>query len=84
MKLETILTIANRSYPDDMIDKYAKNPHRNHGDTLALFIVREITDTYEMGAPDKEQLAQARKCLGMALREMGRVEKALEEAEENL
>ena len=54
MTLNRIIEIANAAYPDDFIAQYHENPDLEHGDTLAKFLVVELTETYDEGATDEQ------------------------------
>ena len=85
MKLEEIIAIADKAYPDGMVQQAfeAYNRHQETieddrvGDGLAEFIVRELTDTYDGGASKKKQLAEAVRCIDRATEELQAVSKAL-------
>ena len=63
MTLDELMDRANALYPDNMILRYYQEPKRNHGDTLAKFIVLELQDTFDPDAPEHEQLSTARRAL---------------------
>ncbi len=79
MKFETLLEITNAHYPDDQIidhwDRDRQQPvsHDEEGDTLALFIVRELRATFDPDAPDVDQLESAVGVLEKAFVELGKV-----------
>ncbi len=72
MTVKAILDLANAGYPDGflatMYDDEGKEATDadKQGDTLALFIVRELIETYDADAGDAEQLATARQTLERA------------------
>lgn len=84
MKLAEIIKIADRSYPDGMIQQ-AFNAYKNAdtfeeervGDGLAEFIVRELADAYDSKASKKDQLAEAVRVMDRATEELQVVSKAL-------
>jgi len=84
MKLVDILNIANEGYPDGFLAVYyhpsTGKSKRGSGDTLAQFIVREIQDTYDPDASDMQQLAEARRVMSNARREVESVIDKLEAA----
>ena len=72
MKLNEIIKIANEGYPDGYLAVYwdFKNEcilDKEGGDTLALFIVRELQDTYDPKLNDKQQLSEARIAIDNAI-----------------
>ena len=76
MKLKELMAIADEAYPDGLVWRYYKQPRKNHGDTLAQFIVRELKDTYDAGATDAAQLAEATRVMISASREIWNVIRA--------
>lgn len=81
MTLAELLRRANRGYPDEFLAEYydpdTGEEQPGSGDTLALFIVRELRETFDPGAPDEAQLAEARRVLDMAQAELAGVITAL-------
>ncbi len=73
MSIKEILDLANSGYPDGflatMYDGEGKETTEadKQGDTLALFIVRELIETYDADAGNEEQLATARRTLERAV-----------------
>jgi hypothetical protein len=67
MDINQIIKLANVRYPGGVLDAHwnweAKKPRINaaygENDTLALFIVREISETYDPDASDLQQMAEA-------------------------
>ncbi len=76
MTLDEIIQMANKAYPDGLVAKAHKG--EDAGDTLALFIVRELADIYEPDASDAEQAAAANGAMGSAIDELQAVCSALE------
>jgi hypothetical protein len=76
MKLEDIIAIANKAYPDDMIQGYFKKPRANLGDTLAKFVASELDSTYGEDVPDAEQLCTAARVVEKAASELTKVANA--------
>lgn len=79
MDLNQIIACAATAYPDELIlaywDKDARQPVDNPdaGDTLALFIVREIKDTFDPAATDVQQVETVIDALTRASNEIERV-----------
>jgi len=87
MKLNAILEIVHQAYPDEHTrrcwnDKKQK-PQTGTGDTLAEFIVREIVDTFDVDAGDKNQIDAALCAMRWASVELGAVIKALEKSKDS-
>lgn len=65
MMLNEIMEIAAECYPDRSIESYWDPAQQrvyggaDCGDTLALFIVRELRDTYDAELPSEEQIEEA-------------------------
>ena len=83
MKLNKLLEIVHRAYPDEMTrecwDSRSQRARSESGDTLAEFIVREIADTYDAEATDEAQLDEALRVTRRACTELTGVIEALEE-----
>jgi hypothetical protein len=77
MKLKDIIAIANKAYPDDMIQGYFKNHRAKLGDGLAQFIAEELDSTYDEDVPDAEQLCTATRAVEKAASELNAVANAL-------
>ena len=77
MKLDELIEIVNKGYPDDMIMEAFNNrlklSNKGIGDDLAVFIVREITETFNENMPDIEQLTEALRVLECASTEIDNV-----------
>ncbi len=72
MKLRTLIRIASDSYPDGaVLDAHERGDAA--GDTLALFIAREIAETFEAQMTTPEQLARAIEVMEKAHAEIGEV-----------
>jgi len=83
MTLNELIALADKAYPDSMIERYwdAKKQRvrrNNFGDTLAQFIVGELSDTFDDDNSDEEQLKEAIRVMESAQREIGGVISALE------
>ena len=78
MKQSEIIAVADREYPDGLVQAYFDHPDRNHGDTLAEFIVRELRDVYDADAGDKDQWSEAARVIRRARDELDQVLAALE------
>ena len=75
MTLAQLIQIADEAYPDGLVAGAHKG--EDVGDTLALFIVRELADIYDPDASDAEQTAGACRALGTAINELQAVCDAL-------
>lgn len=64
LSLLELLNVANESYPDGFLGEYfdPKTAERREGggDTLAQFIVAELSETFDSGASRTKQLREAR------------------------
>ncbi len=76
MTLDEIIQMADEAYPDGLVARAHKG--EDVGDTLALFIVRELTDIYDPDASDAEQAAAASGAMETAINELRGVCTALE------
>ncbi len=76
MTLDEIIQMADEAYPDGLVARAHKG--EDVGDTLALFIVRELADTYDPDASDAEQAAAASGAMETAIDELQAVCTALE------
>ena len=76
MKLAELIQIVDEAYPDGLVARAHKG--EDVGDTLALFIVRELADIYDPDASDAEQTAGACRAMGTAIDELQAVCNALE------
>lgn len=79
-----IMALAIGAYPDGtLLDCWDSNTERESkraravGDTLALFVVRELHDVYEEGASDEQQRKAAAKALRRAAADLRAVADAL-------
>ena len=72
MKLKTLIKVASGSYPDGAVQD-AHERGDAAGDTLALFIAREIAETFEDGKTTTEQLGRAIAVMEKAHAEIGAV-----------
>ena len=80
MKLKTLIEIANKAYPDGMVGLYFDEPDGHHGDTLAKFISRELTETFDETASDEVQLETARRVMLTAANEISSVKTGFDDA----
>ena len=87
MTLNELIALASRAYDaDDVVlacwdpvdQKARRKPLHGYGDTLALFICREIAETYDPDATSAEQMAEAARVIQRAADELGRVAGILE------
>jgi hypothetical protein len=81
LTLLELLNLANEVYPDGFLAEYydAKTGERQQGsgDSLARFIVAEISETFNADAPRATQLREARIALGRAIDDLESVIEAL-------
>lgn len=75
MKLAELIQIVDEAYPDGLVARAHKG--EDVGDTLALFIVRELADVHDPDSSDAEQTAAARRALETAINELQAVCSAL-------
>lgn len=81
MTLREIIELANEGYEratQEPLLPYAKPDGTSTdklGDTLALFIVRELGDVYDSKASDMENLTEARRVMYRAIRDLNAVYK---------
>ena len=85
MTLNQLIVRAAMAYPDaavlDCWEMARERPlKRDSGDTLALFICREIAETHDPQASSCEQLNEAARVIQRAADELGRVAIALNDA----
>jgi hypothetical protein len=81
--LNKLIRICNKYYDDGYLAMYwnfkkSKPVDTYSGDTLALFIVREISDTYRVDISDKEQIREAARCMNSASEQLSTVTCALD------
>ena len=71
LTLLELLNLANEAYPDGFLAEYydAKTGERQPGggDSLARFIVAEISETFDPDAPRQTQLREGRIALSRAI-----------------
>jgi hypothetical protein len=84
MQLIDLLNIANRGYPDQWLSLLHHNQTGEllddadkRGDTLALFIVRELTETFEPTKSSADQLGAAVGAIEVAWEDLDAVRQAL-------
>lgn len=81
LSLLELLNRANEAYPDGFLAEYydAKTGERQQGggDSLARFIVAELSETFDPGAARAAQLQEARNALNHAADDLERVIEAL-------
>ena len=78
MALEKIIEIADKAYGDGLVGRCAAD-NSDHGDTLALFIARELKETYNPDSDDATQRHTAFLALRSAVRELAYVLDAFDE-----
>ena len=78
MKLSELLSVAEQGYPDTgaYLDATSKNDYCD--DTLALFVVRELRDTFDHNAPVEAQLNEAIRAMRVARDDLDGVIEALQ------
>ena len=91
MRLIELIEIIDKAYPDgcvkrcfDSENNYSTESLSDVGDTLALFISREIVDTFEPLSDSHRQLTAAITSLTMAIDELSNVRSELRRAVRNL
>jgi len=82
MKLSEIIAIADRAYPDGLVQAHFEDPDGQHGDTLAEFIALELQDVYDADAGDEDQWSEAARVIRRARDELDSVLSALERESE--
>jgi hypothetical protein len=74
MKLVELLKKANEGYDDGMLAEYFDEETgelvEGKGDTLAQFIVIEISETFSSEADDEDQIGEAIRVMEMAKRDI--------------
>ncbi|HEY3320161.1 MAG TPA: hypothetical protein VGP72_06835 [Planctomycetota bacterium] len=85
MTLNEIVEIADKVYPDSMIDQnFDKRTQSlaaaSKGDSLARFIVSELVETYAKDATDHVQASQALRVMEKAVQELTAVRDAFRPA----
>ena len=83
MKLNTLLEIVHRAYPEEHTRLcWVANTQKvrtSMGDTLAEFVVGEIADTFDPNVSTEKQLDEALSAMRWASTELEAVIRALEE-----
>jgi hypothetical protein len=81
MTLRELMDRAAAGYPDgdlrDFYDPETGEPRDGVGDTLALFVARELAGTYEPEAGDDEQVATAVDAITTAIEDLEKVRDVL-------
>ena len=84
MKLNALLEIVHRAYPEEHTrqcwDAKKQRVLTGTGDTLAEFVVGEVVDTYEETGTDDLQIGAALDAMRWACTELEAVVRALEAA----
>jgi len=75
MTMTELLRVASNGYPDGLLlqywnEKTEKAVDTGAGDTLALFITRELADIYDVDKSTPEQLRMATRALEAAAAQM--------------
>ncbi len=71
--LPPYLKMANEAYPDNCIQSAFENGDKRNGDTLALFIVREIQDVIQGAHKTNDKIKAIVEALQTAENEIRRV-----------
>ena len=77
MKLSELLSVAGQGYPDTGAYLDAATGNDYCDDTLALFVVRELKDTFDHNAPVEAQLNEAIRAMRVARDDLDGVVEAL-------
>jgi hypothetical protein len=87
MKLEELILIADKGYPDGKVkeafdlmmveDELVEPIESQVGDTLAIFVAREISETFDPEAKDLSQIHEAVRVMAVAQNEINQVEREL-------
>lgn len=70
MKLDDLISIIDDSSVELPVKIYYEHPDKDHGDGLAKFVVREITDCFDPEGTDEEQITEAIRCLESAITDL--------------
>ena len=80
--LVELLNIANKGYPDEYLSEYydtnTGERRQGEGDSLAKYIVTELSETFDPDATRGEQIDQARHALSNVIADLERVVEAIE------
>lgn len=68
MTLEKLIAVADGAYPEGLVARAHKG--EDTGDTLALFVARELADIHDSDASDAEQTAIAANAMRKAAEEL--------------
>lgn len=88
MTLIELIRRADKGYTEDfpesslleLVDQETGRPLPDaSGDTLTLFVVRELGETFDPDAADEEQLPTARRCIENAVHDLGNILTALDD-----
>lgn len=84
MTLIQLLDLANQGYPDGFLAEYydpeTGEARASSGDTLALFIVQELRETFNGAAEDEDQIGRAVRAIEKAREDLDGVLAALARA----
>ena len=80
MTMGKLIKIVDKVYPDGLVGLYYKHPTEDHGDLLAKFIARELSETYDPRASELDQLVEANRVMNRAAMELDAVCAALDAA----
>ena len=86
MQLLELVRLADagytREFPEssllEIVDRKGKPNKTDGGDTLALFIVRELSETYDPKASSEDQVEEALRCMRRARGDLDNLIDALE------
>lgn len=82
MELQELIKIVNDAYPDDKVQQAFERIVKEQdtciiGDDLAVFIAREIAETFEAGIPAATQLTEAYRIIDVAMHQLWYVRDAI-------
>jgi hypothetical protein len=79
--LVELLNMANKGYPDEYLSEYydavTGERRQGKGDSLAKYIVTELTETFDPDAPRGEQVEQAHRALANVIDDLDHVIQAI-------
>jgi hypothetical protein len=74
VSINELIAIVSKSYPDNCVQDVYRNEYENAdilvGDTLAVFIARELHETFDPDASDRDQLETAQRKIETAMHEL--------------
>ena len=81
--MRKIIDVAEKTYPDGLIGLYFTDPDGDHGDLLARFIVKELSETFDPTNSTGGQWHEAARVMRVAQKELDRLVSAFETEERN-